>query len=133
MNAAVRRAVRKRAGFRCEYCRVHEDDEPFAMHVEHVVAKKHGGVDDSSNLALSCQSCNLGKSSNLSGLLRGEVVALFHPRRQQWNRHFRWYGPRLVGKTKCGKATIPVLNINAADRVALRQALLALKSFPPPE
>jgi len=131
MDAATRRRVRARAGGRCEYCRVHEDDEPFAFHVEHIVAKKHGGGDGRSNLAWSCQSCNLGKGSNLSGWLAGDVVALFHPRRQTWGRHFRWNGPRLVGKTRCGRVTIRVLNINAADRVALRQALIALGEFPP--
>jgi HNH endonuclease len=130
MDAAFRRRVRSRAGFRCEYCRIHEDDEPFAFHVEHIVARKHGGKSDLSNLAWSCQSCNLGKSSNLSGRVRGEIVELFHPRRQRWNRHFRWNGPRLIGKTKCGQATIRVLNINAADRVDLRRLLIALGSIP---
>jgi len=131
MDAATRRLVRVRAGSRCEYCRIHEDDEPFAFHLEHIVPKKHDGNNGPSNLAWSCQSCNLGKSSNLSGRVRGEVVSLFHPRRQRWNRHFRWRGARLVGKTNCGRATIRVLNINAADRVHLRQILIALGEFPP--
>jgi hypothetical protein len=131
MDAATRRRVWSRAANRCEYCRVHEDDEPYAFHVEHIVPRKHGGDDAPSNLAWSCQSCNLGKGSNLSGLLDGKIVALFHPRRQTWNRHFRWYGPRLVGKTKCGRVTIRVLNINASDRIALRQVLIALGEFPP--
>ena len=131
MNAATRRLVRTRAGSRCEYCRIHEDDEPYAFHIEHIVPRKHDGGDHPSNLAWSCQSCNLGKSSNLSGWLQGEVVALFHPRRQHWQRHFRWRGPRLVGKTKCGRATIRVLNINADDRVGLRRLLIALGGFPP--
>ena len=131
MNAAARRRVRSRAANQCEYCRIHEDDEPYAFHVEHVVPRKHGGGDAPSNLAWSCQSCNLGKGSNLSGLLGGEIVALFHPRRQTWSRHFHWVGPRLVGKTKCGRVTIRVLNINASDRIALRQILIALGEFPP--
>jgi len=93
--------------------------------------KKHGGDDNPANLAWSCQSCNLGKSCNLSGWLKGEIITLFHPRRQKWNRHFHWTGPRLVGKTKCGRATIHVLNINADDRVDLRRLLMALGGFPP--
>ena len=131
MDAATRRMVQVRAGFRCEYCCTHEDDEPYSFHLEHIVPKKHGGNDDSSNLAWSCQSCNLGKSSNLSGWLRGEVVALFHPRRQHWNRHFHWKGPRLLGKTKSGRATIQVLNINSEDRIILRRLLIDLGEFPP--
>lgn len=67
MDAATRRLVQARAGLRCEYCRIIEGDEPYAFHLEHIVPKKHGGDDDPSNLAWSCQSCNLGKSSNLAG------------------------------------------------------------------
>jgi hypothetical protein len=47
MDAALRAFVRDRAGRRCEYCRLHEDDDDFlAFHVEHVIAKQHGGLDD---------------------------------------------------------------------------------------
>jgi hypothetical protein len=132
MNARTRRLVQARAGSRCEYCRIHENDEPYAFHLEHIVAKKHGGSDALRNLAWSCQSCNLAKSVSLSGWLRGQVVPLFHPRRQNWQRHFQWNGPRLVGKTKCGRATVRVLNINAEDRVDLRRLLISLGDFPPP-
>ena len=132
MDVATRRLVRSRAELRCEYCRVHEDDEPFSFHIEHIVARKHGGRSVASNLAWACQNCNLGKSSNLSGRVRGETVELFHPRRQRWSRHFRWSGPRLIGRTKCGQATVRVLNINAPDRVHLRKLLMAFGAFPPP-
>ena len=59
MNAALRAFVRERAGRRCEYCRLHEDDADFlAFHVEHVVAKQHGGTDDPDLLCYSCSECN---------------------------------------------------------------------------
>jgi HNH endonuclease len=131
MDVASRRLVRQRAGGRCEYCQIHEDDEPYAFHLEHIIPKKHGGEDDPSNLAWSCHSCNLMKGANLSGRVHGEIVTLFHPRRQQWNRHFRWVGPILAGKTKCGIATVQVLDINAHDRVRLRDILIASGAFPP--
>ncbi len=55
MRAATRARVRSRAGQRCEYCRLHEDDLPrFPFHVEHIIAKKHGGTDGHQNLAWSC-------------------------------------------------------------------------------
>lgn len=39
MNAALRAFVRERAGRRCEYCQLNEDDADFlAFHVEHVIA-----------------------------------------------------------------------------------------------
>ena len=131
MQAARRRRVRKRAGRRCEYCRIHEDDDPFSFHLEHIVPKKHKGNDRLSNLAWSCHNCNLGKGANLAGLVRGEIVALFNPRKQNWHRHFRWQGAILVGKSKCGRATIRVLNINDDDRVELRRLLIARGAFPP--
>jgi hypothetical protein len=131
MTSATRHLVQQRADRRCEYCRIHEDDEPFAFHLEHIVPKKHGGSDNASNLAWSCHSCNLAKGANLTGLVQGEIVALFNPRTQSWRRHFRWSGPRLIGKTKCGRATIQVLNINSDDRVELRAVLMAARALPP--
>ncbi len=68
MKASIRRLVRARAGQRCEYCRLHEDDLPlFPFHIEHILPKKHGGTDNPKTLGWSCHYCNLAKSSNLSG------------------------------------------------------------------
>jgi HNH endonuclease len=39
-----------------------------AYHVEHIVARQHGGRHDSGNLALACYHCNAYKGPNLSGL-----------------------------------------------------------------
>jgi hypothetical protein len=64
--------------------------------------------------------------------VQGEIVPLFNPRRQQWVRHFRWRGAFLIGKTKCARATIRVLNINLEDRLRLRAILCAAGVFPPP-
>jgi hypothetical protein len=134
MKATTRALVRSRAGQRCEYCRLHETDLPlFSFHVEHILPKKHGGTDDLKTLAWSCQYCNLAKSSNLSGRdsVTGRIVVLFNPRRQRWHRHFDWLGPRLVGLTPCGRATISVLNMNAAHRIELRALLIGTRRFPP--
>lgn len=58
IDSAVRRLVRTRAANRCEYCRCHQDELPFVtFHVEHVIARQHGGSDDESNLCLSCHWC----------------------------------------------------------------------------
>jgi HNH endonuclease len=132
MNAAIHAAVWDRAERRCEYCRVHNDDwDSYSFHIEHIYAKKHGGSDDPQNLCLSCPQCNWAKGSDLSGLVDGKIVPLFHPRRQVWSRHFQWEGPILVGKTLCAKATIYVLDINNSMRVELRQILIDEGRFPP--
>jgi hypothetical protein len=44
MHSATRAAVWRRAGAHCEYCRLHQDDDPFAIfHVEHIIARQTAG------------------------------------------------------------------------------------------
>ncbi len=134
MDAALRRFVRERAGRRCEYCRLHEEDADFLVfHVEHVVAKQHGGTDDPEILCYACAECNWAKGPNLSGMLRGKIYPLFNPRRQSWTRHFCWDHTILLGKTKTGVVSVQVLNINDPSRVMLRENLLFEGRFPPRE
>ena len=52
MDEQLRQTVRERADHRCEYCCLPQDAEPFFVyHVEHIVARQHGGSDDNENLA----------------------------------------------------------------------------------
>ena len=134
MDAALRNLVRQRAGNRCEYCRVHQDDDPFyTFHVDHIIAEQHRGSTVASNLALSCYRCNLHKGTNLASIdpMTGELVALFHPRRNRWPEHFAWDGPRIIGQTPIGRATVHVLAMNVADYVVFREALIAEGLYPP--
>ena len=134
MDDALRAFVRKRAGFRCEYCQLREEDYEFQrFHVEHIIPRQHDGTDDPNNLCFSCSLCNWYKGTNLAGLIGDKVVALFHPRRQTWKRHFRWYLTTLVGKTKIGMVTVRVLRINDEPRIMLREGLLFEGRFPPKE
>ncbi len=134
MNAALRALVRKRAGRRCEYCRLHEGDADFlTFPIDHVVAKQHGGVDDPDTLCLACPECNRAKGPNLAGLEGGKLSPLFNPRKQNWKRHFRWDHTILVGKTHSGKATVQVLRINQPSRVMLRENLFFEGRFPSDE
>jgi hypothetical protein len=126
MDAATRTLVRTRAGNRCEYCRSHQDDEPFFLfQIEHVIAKQHGGADDASNLALACPHCNLHKGPNLAGLdpFDNALTRLFNPREQLWDDHFAFRGPLIMGLTAVGRATVRVLNMNDRIRAELRAAL----------
>lgn len=91
MDAATRNLVRQRAGNRCEYCGRRQEDSPLAtLHVEHIVPRKHGGSDDSENLALACPNCNAFKGANVAGYdpETGQLTELFHPRRHVWSVHF---------------------------------------------
>lgn len=59
MADSLRNFVRQRAGNRCEYCRIRSGDFDVAeFHVEHIIARQHGGTDDPLNLALACSRRN---------------------------------------------------------------------------
>ena len=125
MNQSTRARVQERAGDRCEYCLMRQNDSPLAaLHVEHIIPRIHGGTDDLENLALACIDCNLHKGPNLTGIdpQTKQVTALFHPRRHRWEDHFERDGPYVVGKTAIGRTTIRVLNMNSEDQLALRSS-----------
>ena len=125
MDESLRRLVRLRAGDRCEYCHFPVAAAELPFHLDHIVAVKHRGPTTSANLAWACFSCNLYKGPNIAGLdpVTGKLTRLFHPRRDVWNEHFDWDGLWLRGKTAVGRTSIAVLAINAADSIAVREAL----------
>lgn len=127
MDATTRDVVRRRAENRCEYCLLPQAHSELTHHVEHIVAKQHGGSDDLNNLALACHRCNLRKGPNLTGVdpMNNEVVPLFHPRRDQWAEHFLFRGVRIMGITPVGRATVHVLAMNDVRRLELRSELFA--------
>ena len=130
---AVRRQVRDRADNRCEYGQ-HPASYSCAPFVcEHVLPRAKGGGNTVSELAWGCPACDNHKGTDLAGIdkLTKKLIKLFNPRRHKWERHFRWNGPYLVGRTAIGRVTIAVLDINAADRVLLRQSLIDEGAFPP--
>jgi len=113
MQTVTRRLVRERAGNRCEYCGHRQDWAPVVQfHIDHILPRKHGGTDDSENLALACQHCNLHRRDNLSGKdeKTGRTVKLFNPRTQRWEDHFELRGILIVGLTSTGRATVRVVS-----------------------
>jgi HNH endonuclease len=132
MDAAVRDFVRQRADNRCEYCRLHQRHTPlFTFHIEHILAKQHGGTDDPTNLALACNRCNRAKGPNLSSVdpTTGQVVRLFNPRQDRWVVHFVFQGAVIVGLTPEGRATVELLKMNEPKRVRTRATLIARGQF----
>ena len=125
MDARTRARVRERAGNRCEYCQLHQEDSPLAvLHVEHIVPKVHGGNDEVENLALACIDCNLHKGTNLTGIdpETQRTTELFNPRRHRWQDHFAWQGIHLVGRTAIGRTSVRVLDMNSEDQLLLRSS-----------
>ena len=128
MEAELRNVVLQRAENRCEYCRLlHHDADLVAFHVEHIVAKQHGGTDALSNLALACSRCNRTKGPNLFSLdpATGQMARLFHPRQDSWDAHFKFQGATIVGLTPEGHATVELLKMNEPKRVRTRTILIA--------
>lgn len=78
------------------------------------------------NLAWACHRCNRHKGTNLSAVDpdTGQVVPLFHPRRDAWEEHFTLDGFRLCGLTATGRATVWLLQMNAERRLERRAELI---------
>ena len=89
--AKLRRLVYELADRRCEYCLIPEIAVLAAHEVDHIISQKHGGSTESENLALSCALCNKRKGSDIASLDEetGDIVALYHPRRERWLDHFQ--------------------------------------------
>lgn len=133
MQRALRDLVWLRAGSCCEYCLMPAELDEATFEIDHIVAQKHDGPTQADNLALACFACNNHKGPNLSGIdpITNAQAALFHPRKDRWDDHFRYAEAFLVGLTPAGRATIRVLEINAPHRVSHRAALIEEGVFPP--
>jgi HNH endonuclease len=130
-----RRKVRERADGCCEYCR---SQERFAMQpfsAEHIRSRSQGGETHLRNLAWACQGCNNHKynKSTARDPLTGEIVPLFHPRRQRWADHFAWNedGTLVLGLSPVGRATVEALHLNRSGLVNLRRILFAVQEHRP--
>ncbi len=82
---------------------------------------------------MACWYCNTFKGPDLSGLdpTTRKLTRLFNPRRHKWDRHFRYDGPVLIGRTAIGRTTIQVLQINCDEQLMLRESLITEGVFPP--
>jgi hypothetical protein len=131
----LRRLVRSRAAECCEYCLVPERLTLAVHWVDHIVAEKHGGQTEESNLALSCVLCNQRKGSDLTSIdpQTGEITPLFHPRRDRWLDHFRLLGALIEPLTATGRVTVRLLQLNHLDRIEERELVLRLGSLPSSE
>jgi 5-methylcytosine-specific restriction endonuclease McrA len=125
VNDTLRRQIAERAGLRCEYCLIHEDDAGYAHQVDHVLSRKHGGGSEPENLALACVLCNRHKGADVASIdaATGDAVRLFDPRRDQWKDHFRIRSGVFQARTSIGRTTIRILRLNATERIAERLEL----------
>jgi 5-methylcytosine-specific restriction endonuclease McrA len=134
LPAATARLIRDRARSACEYCLLPQEWQEAEFHFDHIVPRKAGGQSDADNLALACVGCSLHKGAQSAARdpVTLQVVALFNPRQDEFEEHFRWTRTwRLVGRTAIGRATIVALDINRPRLLAIRRDLAARRKFPP--
>ncbi len=128
MDAGTRNQVKQRAGERCEYCRLPDSADEWPFHVDHILARVHGGLDDLSNICWSCTQCNLHKSSNFASVdpESGQRADLYNPREDVWNEQLKTGSDgRIVGLTPKGRATVRLLDMNGSPQLGLRRELIA--------
>ncbi len=132
ISAALRRLVEERAAGRCEYCLLPGAVAFFPHEVDHVVAEKHGGATVAENLALTCWRCNRHKGSDLGSFdpKSAAFAFLFNPRTQRWEAHFALEAGVLLGLSPEGRTTANLLQCNTPERVAERQRLSKVESYP---
>ena len=129
---ALRTLVQARAGGRCEYCLIHEDDSYFPHQPDHVIARKHRGPTHADNLAWACYLCNLLKGSDIASvdIESGHVVAFFNPRLERWNEHFRLDDGQILPLTPIGRVTEYVLQFNRPQNLETRRYLCISGRYP---
>ncbi|HEV8715422.1 MAG TPA: HNH endonuclease signature motif containing protein [Candidatus Binatia bacterium] len=129
------RRVREQARYRCGYCLCREALLGMPMEVEHLVPLASGGRTVEENLWLSCRRCNefKGTQTNVADPETSESVALFNPRKQSWDEHFRWNedGTEIVGLTPNGRATVTALKLNNPVIIVTRRLWISAGWWPP--
>ncbi len=135
VTAGDRRIIAERAGELCEYCQSPVKFATQSFAIEHISPVSRGGETVLDNLALACPGCNGHKYNKTEAPdpVDGGLAALFNPRQQRWQDHFKWSDDftHIVGLTPTGRATVSALNMNRPGVVNIRGALFALGSHPP--
>ena len=100
--------------------------------VDHIYAEKHGGQTNENNLCLSCYYCNHYKGSDLCSLdpETGTLIALYHPRQDHWEEHFRLTGATIIPLTASGRVTARLFRMNDLERILEREMLIRLNLYP---
>lgn len=133
ISERLRELVLTRANSRCEYCLLHQDDEPGYSHeIDHVIAEKHLGKTLAHNLAYACFYCNRFKGTDLTSIdpLTDQITPLFNPRTQSWAEQFALDGPEIVPLTAVGRTTVRLLQMNRPRIIQRRIYLIQLGHYP---
>lgn len=132
ISKEIRSIVKERANGKCEYCGIHEAYSFLPFQIDHIIAQKHGGSHDLTNLAYSCPHCNQHKGSDISTYLTDKqiIIRLYNPRIDKWDNHFFIELGAILSETDMGKGTVSLLKFNQAERLMTRQILLEEGLYP---
>ncbi len=135
ISSKLRKAVKIRAGNRCEYCQWFADYCITTYHIYHIVPLSRGGLTVPHNLAFSCGGCNGFKNNRtvcFDEISQTQAV-IFNPREHSWNQHFEWSEnfEKINGITKTGRATVWCLKLNRIELMNMRREFLKLGIHPP--
>ena len=134
ISPALKEAVIRRAGGRCEYCRSPARYSLGPFTIDHIIPKARGGKTRLDDLAFACSRCNGHKHAKIKATdpMTDKLVRLFNPRRQRWEGHFAWNEDYMlvIGLTSVGRATVDSLHLNREETVNLREVLRLLNRHP---
>lgn len=121
-------ALEKLAKGCCEYCKLLQKYYAPTFTNEHIIPSILGGSDELNNLAKACFACNLSKGKVITAVdpETNQSVPLFHPRKNNWENHFKWSEDflKIIGKTPIGRATIVRLKMNRPQNINIRTVTL---------
>lgn len=116
ISGELRQQVIEDAGSVCGYCLSEEVLMGVSLSFEHLIPVAAGGETNRDNLWRACRQCNELKSASVTGhdSTTGTTVALFNPRFQDWEEHFRWRDDytSIEGITPTGRVTVSLLQLN---------------------
>lgn len=135
ISKSLEKEIRSESNHRCGYC-LGEQKYIFAwLEIEHLIPRAKGGSSQKENLWLACSYCNTFKSSQTHGTdpKTKRKVPLFNPRQQVWKNHFQLGADNItiLGKTKCGRATVNALNLNYELALVTRKFWVEVGWYPP--
>ncbi|MBI4771827.1 MAG: HNH endonuclease [Chloroflexi bacterium] len=137
ISRALRERITDQAGWRCGYCLAPEELPGMRLTLDHITPQVVGGETSEQNLWLACRSCNQhkGAQTHARDPESGRRTALFHPRIQRWDDHFKWdeSGTAIVGTTPTGRATVEALRMNHQEIVVTRRLWVSAGWWPPRE
>jgi 5-methylcytosine-specific restriction endonuclease McrA len=133
ISEKLKNKIRQQAKNRCGYCLLPQSLNPTILEIEHLLATANSGTDAEENLWLACRLCNGYKGVQTTAIdpQTNQSIALFNPRTQDWNKHFKWNEEKIIGKTACGRATIQALKLNNEIILPVRKKWILAGWFPP--